>query len=67
MLCKPSCTLPLVADPVTHRCVEDCIDSYASTDAGACIIDTECATYSTIADSSTNRCVGECPTDPDYY
>lgn len=59
--------MPLVADSVTNRCVEECIDSYYSSDAVACITAAECAIYSTIADSSTNQCVGECPTDPDYY
>lgn len=45
------------------------MNSYYSSDAGACVADVDCATYSTIADSSSNTCVGPggCPTDPDYY
>ena len=58
-LCKIGCTLPLVADSVTHRCVANCLDgTYASTDAFACISAAGCSTYNKIADNSTNRCVG---------
>ena len=64
-LCESGCTLPLYADTVTHRCVSDCIDTYASDDSKAC--EDTCDQYGQIADNSTNTCVDECPTDPDYY
>lgn len=66
-LCVTGCTLPLVADSVTRKCVSSCINSYVSPDAVACVPAATCALYSTIADNSTNRCVPICPTDPDYY
>ena len=45
----------------------NCINSYASSDAIACIPAASSALYNTIADNSSNKCVPICPTDPDYY
>ena len=66
-ICKDSCAgTSMYADPVTHRCVDECINgTYACDGSSSCVDD--CVPYGQVADNSTNTCQDFCPTDPDYY
>lgn len=44
----------------------DCLDGTYACDSQKACVET-CSLYSQIADNSTNKCVDECPVDPDYY
>jgi hypothetical protein len=38
-------------------CVSTCYNSYALSDLGACVPGATCASYSKVADNSSNTCV----------
>lgn len=64
--CGLTCDPPYYALNSTHQCVVSCVDSFADPDNNRCMDACHSVAYPN-ADNSTNYCVFQCPSNPDYY